>query len=236
MALNWSHLLLNFCTILGSLGGLIILHSWLVKNIFRKRYLKRNISRLTAAVTITYFIEILGSPTFINTMADSKQYIFVDKLFYVGVFVDENEKVTAFSVTTRSESFNPILKLGPYSLDSSELKITLGKSKFTDIDYLGHEGKVFSSLGARRAWYVETYYFGNPGNYQTYSFSQNQAGFLNDTKFEAVHNLGAETSSDPRLQKFRKNNVVNTYTITEPLLVIDSIDASPDYDQVRILN
>jgi len=229
-------IILDFCTVMGSAGGIILLYSLLAKTVFRRWHLKNKIKKLTPSTTISYFIELLGSPAFINTNGDSKQYIFVDKLFYIDALTDTDNKVLAFSVTTRKSNFNPTLKLGPYSLDGKKIVIKLGKSKFSELYSLPGGGKINSSVGAHNFYYVEEYYFGNPGNYQSYAFSINQAGFT-DAPLGKLIEISKEQSWD---QEFRKNAVINTYTITEPLKNLADIGITMfpgvDYFQVRIMN
>jgi hypothetical protein len=63
-------------TILGGLGGLILVFKFLETSLFRKVYAKRQISKLVPATTVNYFSRLLGPPTFINDQGKTKQHVF----------------------------------------------------------------------------------------------------------------------------------------------------------------
>jgi hypothetical protein len=240
--MNAVQLVLFIFAILGGLGGLILVFNFLETTLFKKAYAKRRLAKLAPSTTINFFNSILGSPTFVNDGGETKQYVFVDDLFYVTAVTDLSDKVLAYSVTTRRKDFHPSFTLGPYSITREMVVIKLGKSTFSEINKLGdYSGRVSSGLGARRSFYSEEYYFGNPGRYQTYLFCVNDAGFtrMGDPQ---VLNIGATTTSDPQIQRFRKSTIINTYTITAPHLTSDTLRSKgvswigPDLDQVRILN
>lgn len=224
-------------TALGGLGGIVIIWEWTNKTFLQKHLLLKKINKLAPEVTIDYFINNLGNPTIVNRGENQKEYIFVFKWAYVSASTDLNGQVLMFSVTTRSKRFKPHIILGPFSTENKVIVVKLGKTTFSHLDKIG-TGKVVSGMGARRGYYVEEYYFGNPGNYQTFAFSFNQAGY-GKGDYLCVLNFGAESSADPRIQVFRNDTTINTYSITSPYITLEEIEngsnPGPNYDQVRVM-
>ena len=229
-------------TFLGGLGGVVLIYRAITNFVLRKRNTLSKIQQLAAGTTIGYFSERLGSPAFINDYGDRKRLTYVQPDFYVGAITDAHDLVIMFSVTTRSGRFNPVLGLGPYTTDrKKKIKISLGKTSFADVDILGTSGKVSMGAGARRGFYVEEYYFGNPGLYQNYCLSLIDAGYHNSSNSTGLNfnTPDIDSTTDLRLQEFRKSTVINTYTIVGPLMtepIAAGIDFGVDLDQVRVLN
>jgi hypothetical protein len=115
--------------------------------------------------------------------------VYIDRDFYVHVIADTDETVHGYSVTTRSRWFRPKFRPpGGYGVERKwvprrwerfrwgyrpDNAIKLGRSRFAD---LGRPQRVASWLGAHNAHYFEDYYLGNPGYYQTFVYSINDAG------------------------------------------------------------
>lgn len=221
----------------GALGGIILVYQAIQKWFLYERRLLKTISKLATTTTIEYFVSLLGSPVFATVSQGLKQHIFVDPRFYVEAVADSDGQVLMFSVTIRRKSFNPALVINKGGRPSINVK--LGVTRFSDLDDLG-EGAVRSGLGAHRVHYQEEYYLGNPGLYQAYAFSLNDAGVVPKEFKENIFNLGAEVTSDPRLQTFRSHTRINTYTIVAPHKNLsdlgDFMRTGADYDQVRLLN
>lgn len=212
----------------------------------------KRLDRLSADTNINYFIDMIGNPVFINNVSDEnkkyKEYIFVDKLFYVQAITDIDDKVLVYSITTRDKNFNPKLKLW-------DVTIELGKTKFSELDSLGYDPvRVVSFLAAHDFHYGEEYYFGNPANYQSYVFSLNESGYWGiayngEEDFVAPpHDPwidGIIDKENEEIKNFRENSVINTYTITSPLLAnfrekdgtidLPTSQYGPSWNQVRVL-
>lgn len=164
-----------------------------------------------------------------------KEYIFVNDLFYVQAVADSNNKVLLYSVTTRQKDFNPSLKI----LDDS-IEIILGKTKFSDINE--EPEKEYGWAGAHSFFYTEEYYFGNPGNYASYYFSINDAGYLNlieDFPYNLFVNENFIKDNPTEMQKFRENSIINTYTVASPFLGImekvSNFSFGPSHHQVGVV-
>lgn len=233
-------ILLLLFAFFGAIGGIVVVWQGAKRVLFKRQLQLRQIARLAPGTTLGFFRGILGAPVFVTSGARTKRHVFIDDSFYVEAVTDLGETVLMFSVTTRSSRFNPTLKLGPYSTDRAAVVVRLGKTVFAELDRLGHEGRVKSSRGARRLTYVEQYYFGNPGLYQRYALSMNDAGFLRharDVRF-GVFSEEITSTLDARLREFRQAMVINTYTIAAPHADIDQLESfrlGADYDQVRVL-
>jgi hypothetical protein len=84
--------------------------------------------------------------------------------------------------------------------------------------------------------YFEESYFGNPANYQTFIFAINDAGYIHHPLIS-----GREEPSidDPNVKEFRREAVINTYTITAPNASGEDLKGfwfGPNYNQVRIVD
>jgi hypothetical protein len=199
--------------------------------------------------------------------------IYIDRDFYVQAFSDVDGAVVAFSVTTRSRRFRPALRSpGSYHTGLGRIErllrlsegepifeIKLGKSRFTS---LGEPQKAAAWVGARRMSYYEAYWLGNPGHYQWYVFSINDAGAIawdapligtilgQDGPWEFEWGFSGEEESNwekvPGWREFRRKARPSTYTIIGPTLSIDDYPPrtpereypasfGPDHDHVRTL-
>ncbi|SHN23252.1 hypothetical protein SAMN05216499_12791 [Actinacidiphila paucisporea] len=90
-------------------------------------------------------------------------------------------EVHAYSLTTTSHSFKPRIRVGSTWFSNGEFtNVRLGRTRLTDLSRaLNHTSihEVASWKGARRHDYYESYYFGNAGNYQTWSCGVSGAGY-----------------------------------------------------------
>ena len=213
-----------FVVLLSSLitisSGVSLLINLYGSTIGRKRLLLRNLRRLSAGVNIGYFESILGPPAFAKTSEPRREYVFINRDFYVQAITDLEGAVIGFSLTTRRKHFNPGLTLGPYSLTGEGRTIRLGRTKFAEIDGFAKPSKLSCSLGARRFDYHEEFYFGNPGNYQSFIFAINDAGYRSHPYISPEWELSVD---DPRVKAFRRDAIINTYTITAPHISAENL-------------
>lgn len=149
------------------------------RTVGKRKFARLKLSRLGTNANINYFSSILGQP--VLTMRHSEElteHVFIDKLYYVQAIVTESGTVKFYTVTVRDKRLRctvPLPNEGRYTFDAPSLKIRVGSDTFAIIRW--KPNSVIASLGARRAWYIETYYLGNPMNYQTLTLSWNDAGF-----------------------------------------------------------
>ena len=235
------------------------LYTALWDRIGRRRTLTRKLRQLSCEVNINVFEYHLGiPPQYVNstegTVGDNKhEYIFVLDDVYVQA-IAASGRVICFSVTTRRQAFHPVLEY------YGAFPITLGRTRFQDF---GDEPSgVQGWLGARRWGYGEAYYYGNPGGYQTYVYSINDAGadsgaqniaavfdeagyvafgLLNDSPNEGfAHPEMASWLDRESVRVFRQQAVINTVTVVGPQKEVRSIlklgfAFGPNLDQVRLL-
>lgn len=178
-----------------------------------------------------------------------KEYIFGNQYFYLQVLTDPPGRVLAYGVTTRKADFNPSFKIlktaftaskeSPENLIALAFNITLGKTHFSDFPHSPED--IIAYLGARRLYYHEEYYFGNPGEYQSYFIGVNDSGYvdINNDSLAFFNNDRIDTD-DETVANFRKSSTVNTFLITFPFGVFESALRKyligPDFDQVRVIS
>ena len=234
-----SALVLMFASLTKLSNGISILARLYRSSIGFKRNLHGQLSRLAAGVHIRYFEAILGPSAFCRTKREHREHTFVNKYCYVQAITDPEGTVLLYSVTTRRSDFRPTLVLGPYSLDNRSLKIRLGRTRFAEIEPFAKPQKVRSTVGARRFYYYEEYYFGNPAKYQTFLFGIGDAGYSH-RDHPGIPVVCSKAIGEPAIREFRQNAVINTYTVTASLLIAEDLLKGfwfgADHDQVRVID
>jgi hypothetical protein len=181
-----------------------------------------------------------------------RELIYRTRHAWIQVLADDNDTVARFSITVTDPRFRfQVRDLTFYQLDAR-----LGRSSFSDIrTWAGPDGRSLS-IAARRREYSESYWFGNPGNYQRHVLNHNDAGI---GKFDFnIEMLGgpawcqdgflrfdeappaAPPAFDPEApyaQRFRAGTTINTLTVLGPLMPSTGLVAprGPDADHVRVL-
>src|SRR6266540_1446330 len=139
-------------------------------SVTRDYQITRDLALLSCGVQVDHFQHVLGRPPqFVNRSEEHVEHVFVLRDAYVQTVTDLNNKVLYFSITTRTPRFHP-------TLEHYAHEVTLGHTTFEQLGYEQPDG-VLASLGARRFSYSEAYYFGNPGGYNTFVYSMNDAGY-----------------------------------------------------------
>lgn len=252
---------ITVCAAITTIYGASLIVSPIYDAFRYKTSLYEQIDALATETNVNYFKSILGEPIYENQGRSQgiKEYIFVNRYFYVQAITTAEDKVLAYSVTTRDSHFNPKVPL--YDLQ-------LGKSTFEDLGIHTASSSpdlVISYLGAHDLFYTEGYWGGNPHGYQTFFFSMTMSGYTNYDNYTTVPDyespnlLGGfkslfgnieSTTSFPKvvLDYWQRNtNTINTYTILGPFVSFADIasirDGSPyfyifgpDYNQIRLLN
>lgn len=219
--------------------------AWSDRTLTKKWRATSRLRRLAANATVEYFSSVLGVPVMVTAEDDgSGSAVYVHDYFYVHVLHDRTRTVEAYSVTSRSTRFRPRVPFpngGNYwGNRRHRVRATLNQTRFSAV--VEPPVAVYGTVGARRFWYAEAFYFGNPANYQTVILSLNDAGagrerYLSDIDLNEAANSGWLSTGDA--QTFRHNARPNTYTVTRPMLSIDDAAALTDFgvdlDQVRVL-
>jgi hypothetical protein len=175
--------------------------------------------------------------------------IWIDRDFYVHVVADEDETIHAYSVTTRTKRFRPDFRQpGGRSVERGRVgkflrlrrriklnpKVKLGKTHF---QVLGWPAQAAVWTGAHNRHYFEAHRGGNPGFYQTFVYSINDAGynaweFAWDGRLNGfwrgflVDDQHSSTGDPMRLppwyEDFRRKAHINTYTVLGPELQLEN--------------
>ena len=147
---------------------------------------------------------------------------------WVQVLVDTDDAVVRFSITVTDRRFRFQIR----DLTNHQLTATLGHTTFADAGtQLEPQGQSLR-IGAHNREYAEAYWFGNPGNYQWYVLSHNDAvGVGTFTWSVSGHGMpsfqiGVLESQDGTLRHpaptpddlaaFRAKTTINTFTVLGP--------------------
>jgi len=223
--------------------GVNVAKNYYEKTLGKKQGYLDDVKKLSAGTNIDYIKRIVGNPVFVHKIGNKKndeklkEYIFVNDMFYTQVITDDTDTVLMYSVTTRNIGFNPTFE----EWDGEKyVSITLGKSHFVDFQNIPDKVNVY--CGARRVNYSEEHYFGNPGKYQTYILSENDAGVFSEESANPCDIQDpASDNIDPnneKVTKFRREGLVNTFSVTSPLYVNEDefvFNYGPNLDEVRVL-
>jgi hypothetical protein len=197
----------------------------------RDRYAR--LRRLGTNAQISFFSSVLGEPpamersltsdvtTFddhgepLKTPMDFKEAVWIDRDFYVHALADEDGTVHAYSVTARNKRFRPTFQIPGGTADDAtwfdrlrgrdfhyrpNVAVKLGRTHF---GALGRPGQAAAWLGAHNWHYFEPYYFGNPGYYQNFVFSINDAGVgIPPFDTDYMRDFSWGFGDDPRVQRY----------------------------------
>jgi hypothetical protein len=201
-------------------------------------------------LTGTFNELVPGTDEFRAAQREYWESVWIDRDFYVHAFSkQEDDAIVAFSVTTRHRRFHPRLVAPGYTVEERSklmrrlgfsaknrplFDVRLGRTTFGE---LGPPGSTDAWVGAHNMYYSEAHWYGNPGNYQWYVFSVNDAGVY---ETQDVHMIGTVMSEDGQWdfawgfgsgtdppyeamhgwQQFRQRARINTYTVLAPSLLL----------------
>lgn len=210
---------------------------------------------------VTDYVEEGGEYRRVEHRRDYWECIWIDPDWYVQVVANtEDETVLAFSVTTRSAKFNPrfhspagwferrtpVVRGWAVGKFTREFDLRLGRTKFAEA--IEHPGEVYGYVGAHNWGYQEIHWGANPGLYQHFVLSVNDAGAV--AWGEEVQLLFPEGPGDeynwngdppyeetPNLVAFREAAKINTFSIIGPTLSPEDypVGFGPRQDLVRVI-
>ena len=170
------------------------------------------VQKLTTGVQRTYFDDLLGKPVFTEP---NSYYTYTHINYIVHATVDGNDKITSFAVTSRSNDFQPTFELnGMYKV---QLNVTSFSEWITDSSF---PRWCYHFQGAHDPQqYFEQSFYGNTGNYQSFSVGISNAGNFNgmpSVKFISDDDIGGlgETDCKRIPDEDRKNFKPNTFVVT----------------------
>ena len=223
----------------------------------RRRILTARLRRLSCNMQLSYLEYVLGVPAFRRNDEWGTVYIWTEPEYYIQALV-RDEVTAVLSITTRTRRFKPTLFKGHIiSLDGESLQVRVGKTTFSRLP--GGPQGIRGFVGARRWSYSELYYYGNPGNYQYYIYSLNDAGFIGRKSWPLIHEVAAKMDvslgalapsgrqdsdvsqflSQPKVIQARRRARLNTMTTTAPFMDLAELPSDfefgPDYDYVRLV-
>ena len=145
------------------------------------------LKKLSVEVQISYFDKYLGTPVYVDHLADGvKEFIYVDPEFYVQAVTDSHDKVLSYAIVSRSKNFNPTFEM------ESLFRVSLNKTPFSEWitdKFFELPQSCFRFLGANDPfYYFEQNYFGRPGEYLSY-----MVGVNNVARFDGIPG----TTDDP---------------------------------------
>jgi hypothetical protein len=147
-----------------------------------RRDLAKRLNQVAAGVTTRYLEERFGAPAFVRAsripmeMVDGTigglltEQVYRTRHAWLQVLTDEHDAVVRLSITVTDPRFHfQIRDLTRYNLD-----VDLGHTRFSGVQHPPDGRSLWR--GARRYHYSESFWFGNPGNYQRFVLSKSDAG------------------------------------------------------------
>jgi hypothetical protein len=233
------------------------------RTIGSRRDLGRRLNQMGAGTTIRWVEDRFGTPAFSGVFASAetpgkpaapaaplRQLVYRERHVWLQVLVNENDAVVRFSITVTDPRFS----FEVFSLTNYQMKARIGRSRFADIHGPAEPQGRSLRIGAHNREYAEAYWFGNPGNYQWFVLSHNDAGtgafgFAIERDGPAHIREGVLQIGEPGVRlrpfdpaagyatRFRAATVINTLTVLGPLLPSEGLaePRGPDSNQVRVL-
>jgi hypothetical protein len=212
------------------------------------RRLARALGGLRTGAQLQHFTDAIGQPP-TRTIGNSNLYVLDD--VFVDAETDDYGNVWRFAVTVRTVSFKPTMSMGGGG------DVVLGETTYADLglDGVAQGLMVMQSPAGRHTMYAESYYFGNPGNYQCWVVASNPASelgagdlrpILNELgamdvaqfgAFEVEAPFGGEMPNcwytRPPIKYFRQSMPINTFSESGPHGTPDP-EPGPFLDEVRV--
>lgn len=224
-----------------------------------RRALARSLHQLGGGTTLRWVEDRLGTPAFVRefpVLPGVRELMYHSRHAWIQVLADERDAVVRFSITVT----DPRFRLQVRDLTGGQLTATLGRSTFAATETQAGPQGVSLMIGANRYEYAEAYWFGNPGGYQWYVLSHNDAsavgtidwsvGGHGSTSFQTgmlesadAVPLGSVPQPD-ELARFRSGTTINTLTILGPSWSADgrplgqsglAAPRGPDASLVRVI-
>ncbi|WIV60613.1 caspase family protein [Amycolatopsis nalaikhensis] len=183
------------------------------------------LNKMACGRPLNYLDSALGAPLLEGLLRDDlpermyRVYRTEDMIVIVTA-AGTHKPVDAFSITMRHSKF-PV-RTGPLTADL--LDVDLAQATFGSVDETPEGVRLI--IGANRIGYTESFYFGNPGHYQTFLLSYNDAAAGDFHYVEGRHEFSSgslvitprdgELADAPRgswYPEFRSGTRINTLTV-----------------------
>ncbi|MGW4674376.1 ETEC_3214 domain-containing protein [Streptomyces sp. NPDC004324] len=207
----------------------------------KKRQLRRQLNKLAIGSTLAHVESLFGAPVFEQKVGTSATtYVYKTAYAWVQVRHSASKGVEVFSITVAHRRFHYSTK----HLTWDGLPVKLGKSTFKDISS-DPDGRIVR-VGANNFLYAESYYLGNPGNYQHFIFSHTNAGvgnlgYAHMDNYPVAEGFLSEEKRDEGLRdhegltEAREKTVINTFSTGASFLHPTQIGFGADWGTVRAL-
>lgn len=191
----------------------------------RWRHARSQLQRLAANADIGYFDQVLGAPFLKRRLVrlsgsrrllvDDRpaggisEFIYVGVGFYLQAVTDGNNRVIAYTVTTKDTRLKaqvPVPNLGIFTRGARPVDLVLGSSYFAEVPWT--PGRIFTDVLAHNVGYRESYYLGTPGNYQTLVLSYNDAGIAVDSVIDRDALFSLARSLDDNATEIREGRLL----------------------------
>lgn len=214
----------------------------------RYRTARAKVAKLVAGATSDYFVGVLGAPTTKRSVEDADglvEWLWLDPLFVVQGIVDRDGTVARWAVTVRRGRLKLSFPLLPPG-GEPRTKVTLTRTPFATVPVHAVD-HVEAFHGARRFWYAERLYFGNPGRYQRFWLASNDGvtsrRWVSVEDAAAAHEAAGVDSNrwwetDPgrsAVAAYRDRATPNTYSEAVPGHDSDPYPIGPDRDHLRLV-
>lgn len=177
------------------------------KTIGSRRDLARRLNQLAAGVTTRYVEERFGAPAFARELPQPRttltgaplidpvtegvrELVYRERHAWLQTLINDQDAVLRFSITVTDRRF----KFQIRDLAFGHMSAKLGRSHFADIRTSADPAGRALRIGAHNHEYAEAYWFGNPGNYQYFVLSKNDAG-IGDFGYQAIMQPGLTPSN-----------------------------------------
>ena len=147
----------------------------------RRRTLYKDLAKIAPGMQVGYATRVLGEPELRNMKGAYQEFVYDKKDCYVQAVIGESNAILLLSVTARDSRFHPPtwVTRARWSPRPDPTDSRLGRFGFDEIASPDRPPDGVSGwCGARRYGYIESYYYGNPGNYQTFLLALNDAGHV----------------------------------------------------------
>jgi hypothetical protein len=209
-----------------------------------RHLIAKKLNRLAVGTTRNYVESLFGVAVFEREVSSGVHY-YVYRTPHAWVGIQHGPQgVQSFSITVTDSKF----RFSTESLTFGGVAISLGRSPFSAITDQA-DGR-YITVGANRFTFAESFYFGNPGNYQHFVFSHSQAGCGDFTfaPLQAVNtaisiiegDLSDDAPNNPLqnhagLDDTRAEMTVNTIVTGASFLPAHQLGAGVDHSIVRAL-
>jgi hypothetical protein len=218
--------------IVAALTLLSLLRNGYRRSLGSRRDASRRLSRLGTNAQLSFFTAVLGEPPAFSKRFESsdddptdqrlREYVYVQRYFYLHVVVTSDDGVVAFSLTTRSPRFKPKFRFGDRR-NVSGMRVQLGSTRFSEV---GSYPKRIRGL-VRDSWclYQEWYDLGEVAGNQQLILGINESGWswapsmarivrAGQSLFDTKHS-GYEPENRA-LEEFRRTARPNSYSVVRP--------------------